>query len=127
MSKHLIFIYGSLRRGCDGGMSMKFPGAKFMGDATVNGSLFDLGQYPGLRTNASDPVVIGEIFEVDDELLNELDVFEKSSNYLRKQTEVSIGEEKETCWVYEPDPEYYSLTELISNGDWVEYARTKGE
>ncbi len=96
-----------------------------MGNATVNGSLFDLGPYPGLRSNESDPPVIGEIYEIDDELLSELDRFEASSNYLRKETVVSLGEQTKVCWVYEPDPEYYSLSKLIRGGDWVEYAKTK--
>jgi gamma-glutamylcyclotransferase (GGCT)/AIG2-like uncharacterized protein YtfP len=108
-------------------MSIRFPNSRYLGNATVNGSLFDLGQYPGLRTNVLEPPVIGEIYEVDDELLNELDEFEASSNYLRKRAEVLTGEHRKLCWVYEPDPEYYSFTKLIKQGDWVEYARMKGE
>lgn len=125
MSKHLIFIYGSLRQGCERSMSMRFPDSRFMGNATVNGSLFDLGSYPGLVSNESHSSVIGEVYAVDDGLLNELDEFEKSSNYLRKQTKVSMGGAREICWVYEPDPEYYSFSKLITNGDWVKYARAK--
>lgn len=127
MSKHLVFIYGSLRQACEHSMSVRFPNSKFMGNATVNGLLFDLGAYPGLRSNKSDPKVVGEVYEVDDELLDELDRFEVSSNYLRKETVAQLGEQTKVCWVYEPDPEYYSLSKLITNGDWVEYARTKAE
>ena len=125
MSKHLIFIYGSLRQGCECPMSMRFPTSKFLANATARGSLFDLGEYPGLVSNDSNSTVVGELYEVDDELLKELDQFEVSSNYLRKGTVAYLGEEAKACWVYEPDPAHYSFGELIEDGDWVEYARNR--
>jgi len=106
-------------------MSIRFPKSKFIGEARVNGTLYDLGAYPGLLVNESNLLVTGEVFEVDDEILNELDNFEASSNYLRKQVEISLGTHKRSCWIYEPDPESYSLHTLITSGDWIEYAKTK--
>jgi gamma-glutamylcyclotransferase (GGCT)/AIG2-like uncharacterized protein YtfP len=124
-NKHLVFVYGTLRRGEAGAMSIRFPGSKFIGEAGVSGTLYDLGAYPGLLLNESDSTVVGEVYEVDDEILDELDEFEASSRYLRKQVEISLGSHKRACWVYEPDPEFYSLRTLIMSGDWVEYAGTK--
>jgi gamma-glutamylcyclotransferase (GGCT)/AIG2-like uncharacterized protein YtfP len=106
-------------------MSTRFPRSKFIGDARVNGSLYDLGAYPGLLVNESSSLVNGELYEVDDEILSELDDFEASSNYSRKQVEVFLGSHKRICWIYEPDPECYSLHTLITSGDWIEYAKTK--
>ena len=91
MKKHLVFVYGTLRRGSAGAMSIRFPNSKFIADAKVSGSLYDLGAYPGLLSNESNSLVIGEVYEVDDELLIGLDEFEASSNYLRKQVEVFLG------------------------------------
>jgi gamma-glutamylcyclotransferase (GGCT)/AIG2-like uncharacterized protein YtfP len=125
MNKHLVFVYGTLRRGGAGAMSIRFPDAKFIADAKVSGSLYDLGAYPGLLLDESDSSVIGEAYEVDDETLNELDEFEASSNYRRKQVEISLGAHRKVCWTYEPDPEFYSPRTLITSGDWVEYAKTK--
>jgi gamma-glutamylcyclotransferase (GGCT)/AIG2-like uncharacterized protein YtfP len=125
MNKHLVFVYGTLRRGGARAMSIRFPGAKFIADAEVSGSLYDLGAYPGLLLNESDSSVVGEVYEVDDEILNELDEFEASSDYRRKQVEISLGDHRMACWTYEPDPEFYSLRTLITSGDWVEYAKTK--
>jgi gamma-glutamylcyclotransferase (GGCT)/AIG2-like uncharacterized protein YtfP len=125
MNKHLVFVYGTLRSGGVGAMSNRFPVAKFIADAEVSGSLYDLGAYPGLLLNESNSVVVGEVYEVNDEILNRLDDFEASSHYLRKQVEVSVGTHREVCWTYEPDPEFYSLRTLITSGDWIEYARTK--
>ena len=104
---------------------MRFPDSKFIAGAKVGGSLYDLGAYPGLLVNESNSLVIGEVYEVDDETLCKLDEFEASSNYWRKQVEISVGTDRKMCWVYEPNPEFYSLRTLITSGDWIEYARTK--
>ena len=106
-------------------MLVRFPEAKFIGAAKVSGSLYDLGLYPGLQLNDSDSMVVGEVYEVDDELLARLDEFEASSNYLRKQVEIQLGAQHRMCWTYEPDPDFYSLKALIASGDWLEYATTK--
>src|ERR1700681_1806492 len=103
-------------------MSIRFPDSKFIAEARVSGSLYDLGAYPGMLLNESNSLVIGEVYEVDDEMLNELDGFEASSNYLRQQVEVSLGDHKRLCWTYEPNPEFHSLHKLITSGDWIEYA-----
>jgi gamma-glutamylcyclotransferase (GGCT)/AIG2-like uncharacterized protein YtfP len=125
MTKHLVFVYGTLRRGSARAMSLRFPNSKFIADATVRGSLYDLGAYPGLFPNESNSSVVGEVYEVDDEILKELDDFEAASNYWRKQVEVSFGIQRMTCWIYEPNPEFYSSRTLITSGDWIEYAKTK--
>jgi gamma-glutamylcyclotransferase (GGCT)/AIG2-like uncharacterized protein YtfP len=125
MNKHLVFVYGTLRRGSPGTMAVRFPNAKFIADVKVSGSLYDLGPYPGLILDNSNSLVVGEVYEIDDETLKKLDDFEASSNYLRKQVEVSLGTQRSKCWTYEPNPEFYSLHKSISSGDWIEYARTK--
>jgi gamma-glutamylcyclotransferase (GGCT)/AIG2-like uncharacterized protein YtfP len=125
MNKHLVFVYGTLRGGGARPMSIKFPDSKFIAGAKVSGSLYDLGAYPGLLLNESNSLVIGEVYEVEDELLKRLDDFEASSNYWRKEVEISLGTRRKACWIYEPDPEFYSLRTLITSGDWIEYAKTK--
>src|SRR5918992_3224321 len=112
MSKHLVFVYGTLRRGNARSMSVRFPNSKYIADAKVTGSLYDLGAYPGLLLDESKSSVIGEVYEVDDEILKELDDFEASSYYRRKQVEISLGTHRKACWIYEPDPEFYSLHKL---------------
>ena len=125
MNNHLVFVYGTLRRGGARAMSIRFPNSKFIADAKVNGHLYDLGAYPGLLLNESSSLVIGEVYEVDDEILNKLDDFEASSNYWRKEVEISLGTHRRIGWTYEPNPEFYSLLKLITSGDWIEYAKTK--
>src|SRR3977135_3533983 len=125
MNKHLVFVYGTLRRGGAGAMSIRFPNSKFIGDAKAGGSLYDLGAYPGLLSSESNSLVMGEVYEVDDEILNELDDFEAASNYWRKQVEISLGADRKLCWTYAPKAELYSPRTLITSGDWIEYAKTK--
>lgn len=125
MNTHLVFVYGSLRSGSPGAMSMRFPNSKFVAAAKVSGSLYDLGPYPGLLLDGSNSLVTGEVYEVADETLSEMDEFEASSNYWRKQVEITLGTDRKVCWTYEPNPEFYSLHRLITSGDWIEYARTK--
>ncbi|HBB88036.1 MAG TPA: gamma-glutamylcyclotransferase [Blastocatellia bacterium] len=125
MNKYCVFVYGTLRRGSAGSMSTRFPKSKFIAEAKVNGSLYYLGPYPGVLLDNSNLLVIGEVYEVDDDLLEELDEFEASSNYVRKQVEISFGVHRAKCWIYEPNPEFYGLHKLITSGDWIKYSKTK--
>jgi gamma-glutamylcyclotransferase (GGCT)/AIG2-like uncharacterized protein YtfP len=127
MNKHLVFVYGTLRRGSARAMSVRFPDSIFIAEAKVSGSLYDLGAYPGLLLDESSSLVTGEVYEVDDELLNKLDDFEASSYYWRKQVEISLDTHRRKCWIYVPEdsPELHSPRTLITSGDWIEYAKTK--
>ncbi|HEX8071459.1 MAG TPA: gamma-glutamylcyclotransferase family protein [Pyrinomonadaceae bacterium] len=126
-NKHLVFVYGTLRRGGVRALPGLFPGAKFVGAARVSGRLYDLGAYPALLLEDSDSSVVGEVYEVDDEILHGLDEYEATADYRRQQVEVSLGQRAQTCWVYAPDPESYPRRGLIKSGDWIEHARTKTE
>lgn len=125
MTKHLVFVYGTLRSGSVRAMSIRFPNAKFIAAAKVSGRLYDLSPYPGLMLSESNSSVIGEVYEVDEETLSELDEFEASSDYWRKQVEISVNGDSRTGWTYAPTPESCFLRTLITSGDWIEYARTK--
>ncbi|MEP6570277.1 MAG: gamma-glutamylcyclotransferase [Acidobacteriota bacterium] len=128
MTRHFIFVYGTLRRGGVRAMPDLFPNSRFVNEAQIGGSLYDLGAFPGLLLNESNSLVIGEVYEIDDEILYKLDEIEASTHYWRKQVEIPVGNSKETCWVYESDRQRYSYDVLIPSGDWIEYARTdKGE
>jgi len=123
MTNHLVFVYGTLRRGSAHSMSNRFPESKFITQASARGRLYDLGPYPGLVVDGSSSLVAGEVYEVDDETLKQIDGFEASSNYRRREVELSPAVLNRTCWTYEPDPEFYSFQVLILSGDWIEYAK----
>jgi gamma-glutamylcyclotransferase (GGCT)/AIG2-like uncharacterized protein YtfP len=56
-------------------MSIRFPEAKFIAEATVRGKLYDLGAYPGLVLDEFSSLAAGEVYEVDDETLKQIDDF----------------------------------------------------
>lgn len=73
----LIFVYGTLKRGCSNHAMM--AGQTFVADARTQPGyrLFDLGGYPGLVTSPEDQEgVTGEVWSVDDDGLQRLDAFE---------------------------------------------------
>jgi gamma-glutamylcyclotransferase (GGCT)/AIG2-like uncharacterized protein YtfP len=127
MNKHLVFVYGTLRQGGVRAMPHLFPDAKFIGQANVSGSLYDLGAYPVLLLDESNSLVIGEVYEIDNEVLHQLDEIEAASDYGRKQVEVSLGRHKVKCWVYVDNCQSDPQRILITSGDWIEYAKTKTE
>lgn len=125
MNKYVLFVYGKLRRG--GGLEMadNFSGSKLVGTATVNGLLYDLGDYPGLVLDGSGGRVKGEVYEIEDETMIELDAVEASADYHRKQAQVALGERKITCWIYLPNPNRCLDREVIASGDWIEYSNSR--
>lgn len=127
MSKHLVFVYGTLRRGGVRAMPDIFPEAKFVGGACIGGSLYDFGAHPGLLLCETGSKVAGEVYEVSEEILERLDDIEEPAHYARRPVEVSLGERSVTCWIYEPALELYPRRTLIASGDWIEYAKTKTE
>lgn len=126
MSKQLVFVYGTLRRGGANDMAELFPRAEFVAGASARGSLYDMGEYPGLLFEEAGALVVGEVYEVDEEILRELDEFEATADYRRRLTEVCLGGRVESCWVYGPPAEVCRRGALITSGDWIVYARAKG-
>ena len=127
MGRHFVFVYGSLRRGNAGAMSVRFPNAVYVAEGRVRGSLYDLGEYPGLVMDGAASFVTGEVYQVDDDTLNRLDKFELTSDYSRKQVEVEHGLERTDCWIYVPDrvAEFFGDHELIESGDWIAHVRSR--
>lgn len=119
----LIALYGSLMRGL-GAMDGISVGdrLRFVAPCKIEGQLFDLGAYPGLREGLG--IVTGEVFDIlDPEVIAVLDEFEDflpdepdESDYVRKRVRL-IEPERTTAWVYVynhvPPP-----SGLIEAGDW---------
>ena len=75
MSSFRLFVYGSLKRG--GQHHDQLRGARFVGQAVTTPSyaLVSLGDYLAL-VSGGDATVPGEVYEVDEALLQLLDEFE---------------------------------------------------
>jgi gamma-glutamylcyclotransferase (GGCT)/AIG2-like uncharacterized protein YtfP len=85
---HRLFVYGSLKRGHR--HHAELHGARFIAAARTSAAyrLLDFGTYPGLARGTR--AVEGELFEVDDAVLERLDAFE-GRDYLRSWVELWDG------------------------------------
>ncbi len=118
MTAEHLFVYGTLRRGCDNRFArLLAERAQFIGPARVAGRLYDFGSYPGAR-RASVPGewIVGEIFRLDEpgELLAALDEYEGPEF---ERTMVSTQDALD-CWIY-----WYAGGNpgaLVPSGDWFQ-------
>ncbi len=98
-----LFVYGTLKRGFPNSWSRRlWAAARFAGEASLPGRLFDLGAFPAfVESGEPGEKVHGEVALLPDaELLAELDFYEGSA-YTRelRTVEMQDGERRE-AWVY---------------------------
>ncbi len=125
--KERVFVYGTLRRGECRDLRSSFGGGEFVGEGWVDGVLYDIGEYPGLRLDAAGGRVAGEIFEVSAETLDRLDELEgfdpkriEESEYLRVRVAVAGGAGGlQDCWTYEIAAWHHAGCRRIPSGDWL--------
>ena len=125
MDEHFLFVYGKLRKGGELPMDENFPGVTFVGDATVNGRLYDLGRFPGLVMNNAQTHVLGAVYRLNDETLAKLDEIEASAEYYRQLKNALVGDETVTCWIYLPDPQQCTEGKFIASGDWIKHSTSR--
>lgn len=123
----LLFVYGTLRRGESAGLE-KNMNMTFIGSDRINGKMFSLGWYPGIKTetqsfNTDEPVVIGDVFQIRSEnVVHHLDAYEGYPDlYNRIETET---EEGRTVWVYTYNHDVEKKP-LIESGDWKQMNKTR--
>lgn len=135
-----VFVYGTLRRGEQRDINLLKPSPRWVGRASVEGVLHDLGEYPGLVL-ASDQRpgqknVRGEVYEISNELEHLLDEIEgvaprPNDEYAKREVLVHLESARTsdesglghavTCLVYEVTPGRVAGRPVISSGDWVDY------
>jgi gamma-glutamylcyclotransferase (GGCT)/AIG2-like uncharacterized protein YtfP len=131
VAEHYVFVYGTLRRGGSNDINLRKPAPRYVGSASLQGSLYDLGPYPGLvlapaGSRASE--VIGELYAISLALEENLDELEgllpvPTGEYFKRwmRIEVASGDlnHRLDCIVYEINPERTHASALISSGDWM--------
>jgi gamma-glutamylcyclotransferase (GGCT)/AIG2-like uncharacterized protein YtfP len=62
-----LFVYGTLMRGFRQDLKRKVR-ARFLGEGTIRGTLYDLGAYPGatLAKGGSETLIKGEVYRLED-------------------------------------------------------------
>ena len=136
-----VFVYGTLRRGEQRDINFLTPVPRWIGPASVEGVLYDLGEYPGLVLER-EPVpgqtkVKGEVYEIADDLERLLDKIEgvlpePNGEYARRHVLVHLEPLEPplarnervlapplTCLVYEVTPDRVAGCPVIKSGDWV--------
>lgn len=114
--KHLVAVYGTLRRGCPN--FERLSDAVFVREGRLRGyRMVNLGYYPGV-VHDPDSAITVEMFMVDDFELQSLDWLEgyreecpERSHYLREK----VAGTNMSIYVYNGDVERFPRVE---SGDW---------
>jgi gamma-glutamylcyclotransferase (GGCT)/AIG2-like uncharacterized protein YtfP len=123
----LFFVYGTLRRGDDNDITQLSPAPEFVGSATIAGTMYHLGAYPGVTLGArtqGEGRIVGEVYAVSQKLEEKLDAIESEypaqpDEYFKRQIQVNLQGKALDCLVYEINPAYTAGKPIIASGDWV--------
>lgn len=126
-----VFVYGTLLSGLSN--SALLNDAKFIGEGTMSGVMYDLGSFPGVNYGLG--VIHGEVYDVDELTLGDLDYLEgydtqnvDSSLYVRNVTDITLenGRIIRDVFVYIYNKDLSgSGYPVIENGDYKEYVASK--
>jgi gamma-glutamylcyclotransferase (GGCT)/AIG2-like uncharacterized protein YtfP len=121
-----VFVYGTLRRGGRNDIARYRPAPQLIGEASIAGTLFDLGAYPGIVL-AGERRVRGEVYAIEPAVEAALDVLEEvadddSGEYIKRQVRVDVGGQWFDCLVYEIHPTRIAGRAVIESGDWIAHA-----
>ena len=138
-----VFVYGTLRRGEERDINLLHPAPEAIGCASVEGQLYDLGTYPGLRLGGAGRVE-GEVYAISPALEGRLDEIESvwpetSGEYVKREVAVRMNPSLDGastpgavidanlfCLVYEATPEAVNGRPAIAGGNWVAYRQRLG-
>ncbi len=136
---HYVFVYGTLRKGdC---RFVILEGCECLHEeAFVDGfEMLNFGSFPGIVPGAGR--IVGEIYEIDDELLAQLDRIEgyreddpKNSLYIRQKVDAFYADGgsipgpdgsggEVLTYVFNERPGRLQHREVITSGDWFDVKR----
>jgi gamma-glutamylcyclotransferase (GGCT)/AIG2-like uncharacterized protein YtfP len=118
-----VFVYGTLRRGDDNDITQLTPAPRFIGTATIHGTMHHLGAYPGVVLGGAGRVV-GEVYAIAPALERQLDEIEalypqQTDEYFKRHIPIEVQGQRLMCIVYEINPRYIEGMRTILSGDWV--------
>lgn len=145
-----VFVYGTLRRGGSNDINLRKPAPRFVGTASLQGRLYDLGSYPGLivaspeASVGSAVKVTGEVYAVLPALEQNLDELEglvpvPTGEYCKRWMSLEVSLQANTaltlgaacvqqallCIVYEINPKRTLACALVESGDWIAHCTEK--
>ena len=120
-NEEFVFVYGTLMSGYGNNRLMTDVNAWKICGATIDGTLYDLNYFPGVRLGTGH-TVYGEVWAVPVEGLASLDRLESEGFlYNRKKTEVYVDGKKapQKTWVYEIIEQRLGIkSKVMPEGDW---------
>lgn len=131
-----IFVYGTLRRDPTHDLyHLLARHGRFIGDARVQGRLFDLGAYPGMALDDTNGFVTGELYEVAvnwPSVIARLDEYEGCSSndaepheYRRELVQaLRPSGEPVRAWAYVLNRDPQGLP-VIESGDYLAWRATR--
>ena len=124
-----VFVYGTLRAGQERDINRLSPAPVFIGDSQINGTLYDLGSYPGVRLGG-EKWVRGEVYSITPSLECQLDAIEdvwpeQTGEYVRREVVVQCRGAVIACLIYEATSAYTEGKVIIASGDWVKKAHPR--
>jgi gamma-glutamylcyclotransferase (GGCT)/AIG2-like uncharacterized protein YtfP len=125
--KDYLFVYGTLRKRFDLKLKDRVAdGLRYVGQAKIGGTMYDIGKYPGVVKDRSGREVIGDVFEVSDPgaVFKVLDKYE-GTEFVRKKGKVQMRKGGDlNAWVYwyDPDP---AGKKPIKHKDYLNYLKNK--
>jgi gamma-glutamylcyclotransferase (GGCT)/AIG2-like uncharacterized protein YtfP len=126
-----VAVYGTLRAGGSNDITRLNPPPRRVGSATLRGTLYNLGSYPGLVLSAEAGPVVAEVYEVSAALEAKLDAIEaeypaEPDEYAKRELVIEVqdggGAQQLSCFVYEINPRFVQGREAIASGDWLHAA-----
>ena len=129
----LVFVYGTLRRGCANAFRME--GAEYLRDGWVRGRLYFTEGYPGFVPDPREDWVVGELWRVSPPKFAELDAYEAECSagvewaaFVRERVTVARGHPEPEpppeawCWVWAG---VQRAECRIPTGDWSDVERPR--
>lgn len=119
--KTLVFVYGSLMRGLFN--SKLLDGSKLLGkhETDPKFKMFNLGMFPGV-TGGGDTPIKGEVYEVDSETLNSLDILEGHPTFYKRTKCVQTAWGKASMYILASDMAVDC--ERVPSGNWHDVRTT---
>lgn len=92
--------------------------SEFIGEVYTkpNYLMYDLGGFPGLVKSDSGMQIYGELYEVSDELVRQLDIIE-ASPYLYKRESIDIEGHEAVSYLYQRETDGFETCGNCWNGD----------
>jgi gamma-glutamylcyclotransferase (GGCT)/AIG2-like uncharacterized protein YtfP len=121
-SKHLIFVYGTLRLGHSNHHLLKDANSYGIGNTAEAYSMYLISGYPYVTSFEPRYSIVGELYAINSGTLSVLDKMEgHPRHYERREVSVIVGENQFTAWMYFKDPPGV----LVPNGDFSKTAYGK--